>query len=204
MKPLSFFQLRSGLIALGVLAGLSATATAGPAGYVAPPAQPALNGAAGPDAAAKPTLVGWVCTYGNRCRDTATGAFRTRGQIKGNSHVLDGVRRGDRAWNGNRRWSNNWEDGRRYKNRRHYRRHYDRGPNIVLGLGLGGLGWGLSSGYYDPYYSYAPPRRVYRQANGLSQAHVAWCYDRWLSYRAWDNTYQPNRGPRKQCWSPYS
>ncbi len=35
-------------------------------------------------------------------------------------------------------------------------------------------------------------------------AHVEWCYDRWKSYRASDNTYQPNSGPRRQCVSPYS
>ncbi|MBN9274986.1 MAG: BA14K family protein, partial [Mesorhizobium sp.] len=37
-----------------------------------------------------------------------------------------------------------------------------------------------------------------------SSAHVRWCYDRYRSYRAWDNTFQPYNGPRQQCWSPYS
>lgn len=36
-----------------------------------------------------------------------------------------------------------------------------------------------------------------------TRAHVAWCQDRWRSYRAYDNTYQPARGPRRQCVSPY-
>ncbi|TIR42250.1 MAG: BA14K family protein, partial [Mesorhizobium sp.] len=31
-----------------------------------------------------------------------------------------------------------------------------------------------------------------------------WCYDRYRSYRAWDNTFQPYGGPRQQCWSPFS
>jgi hypothetical protein len=35
-------------------------------------------------------------------------------------------------------------------------------------------------------------------------AHVEWCYDRYRSYRASDNTYQPYNGPRRQCNSPYS
>jgi hypothetical protein len=35
-------------------------------------------------------------------------------------------------------------------------------------------------------------------------AHVAWCYETYRSYRAWDNSYQPYEGPRRQCWSPYS
>jgi len=43
------------------------------------------------------------------------------------------------------------------------------------------------------------PRVVYRGSN----AHVRWCYDRYRSYRAYDNTYQPYNGPRRQCISPY-
>ncbi|MBN9551409.1 MAG: BA14K family protein, partial [Alphaproteobacteria bacterium] len=38
----------------------------------------------------------------------------------------------------------------------------------------------------------------------LAAAHVRWCYDRYRSYRAWDNSYQPYDGPRRQCWSPYN
>ena len=38
----------------------------------------------------------------------------------------------------------------------------------------------------------------------LATAHVRWCYGRYRSYRAWDNSYQPYGGPRQQCWSPYS
>jgi hypothetical protein len=41
--------------------------------------------------------------------------------------------------------------------------------------------------------------RVYRGGD----AHVEWCYDRYRSYRASDNTFQPNYGPRRQCNSPY-
>ena len=33
--------------------------------------------------------------------------------------------------------------------------------------------------------------------------HVRWCTDRWRSYRAYDNSYQPNSGPRRVCTSPY-
>ncbi|TIP33596.1 MAG: BA14K family protein, partial [Mesorhizobium sp.] len=29
------------------------------------------------------------------------------------------------------------------------------------------------------------------------------CHDRYRSYRAWDNTFQPYNGPRRQCISPY-
>ncbi len=44
-----------------------------------------------------------------------------------------------------------------------------------------------------------PPPRVYRG----DSAHVRWCYDRYRSYRASDNTFQPYHGPRQQCVSPY-
>ncbi|TIX94479.1 MAG: BA14K family protein, partial [Mesorhizobium sp.] len=74
----------------------------------------------------------------------------------------------------------------------------------ILGLGLG-LGLGslyYNNGYYNNGY-YAQPRRIYRTQR-LSSAHVQWCYDRYRSYRAWDNTFQPYNGPRQQCWSPYS
>lgn len=38
-------------------------------------------------------------------------------------------------------------------------------------------------------------------------AHTEWCYNRYRSYRAWDNTFQPYSDgrytPREQCYSPY-
>jgi hypothetical protein len=47
----------------------------------------------------------------------------------------------------------------------------------------------------------AAPPAPYRR---LAAAHIAWCYETYRSYRAWDNSYQPYHGPRRQCWSPYS
>jgi hypothetical protein len=40
-------------------------------------------------------------------------------------------------------------------------------------------------------------------ARGLSAQHIAWCQDRFVTYRASDNTYQAGTGPREQCISPY-
>ncbi|MBT1160144.1 BA14K family protein [Aminobacter anthyllidis] len=34
-------------------------------------------------------------------------------------------------------------------------------------------------------------------------AHVAWCSDRYRSYRAYDNSYTPFSGRRRECISPY-
>ena len=53
---------------------------------------------------------------------------------------------------------------------------------------------------YRPYRAHPVPRWHY---GGAWNAHVAWCYDRWRSYRAADNTYQPYNGPRRECRSPY-
>jgi hypothetical protein len=39
---------------------------------------------------------------------------------------------------------------------------------------------------------------------GLSAAHYQWCDQRFKSYRASDNSFQPYNGPRRQCISPYS
>jgi hypothetical protein len=40
----------------------------------------------------------------------------------------------------------------------------------------------------------------YRPRGG---AHAEWCANRYRSYRASDNTFQPYNGPRRQCTSPY-
>jgi hypothetical protein len=37
----------------------------------------------------------------------------------------------------------------------------------------------------------------------LAIAHLDWCHDRYRSYRASDNTYQPYSGGRRACVSPY-
>ncbi|KAB2701069.1 BA14K family protein [Ochrobactrum sp. Kaboul] len=71
--------------------------------------------------------------------------------------------------------------------------------------------WRYDRPRYRPYYRYdrrywgpGPvyrhrPAPVYRGGN----PHVRWCYNRYRSYRAYDNTFQPNYGPRRQCYSPY-
>lgn len=81
-------------------------------------------------------------------------------------------------------------------------------------------------GYYNGHRGYREYRRGYRQHNGywfplaafatgaiiggaMSQqrpsygsSHQQWCANRYRSYRAYDNTFQPNNGPRRQCVSP--
>jgi hypothetical protein len=97
--------------------------------------------------------------------------------------------RGD-GWRHNNWRGDRWRDDWRWRHRPH-RRHFRSG--IYLNFGI------PAYRYYEPRY--VQPRRVYR---GGGSAHVQWCYDRYRSYRAWDNTFQPYNGPRRQCWSPYS
>ncbi|WP_442580594.1 BA14K family protein [Mesorhizobium sp. ASY16-5R] len=35
-------------------------------------------------------------------------------------------------------------------------------------------------------------------------SHEEWCANRYRSYRAYDDTFQPNNGPRRECISPFS
>jgi hypothetical protein len=112
----------------------------------------------------------------------------------------------------------------------HWHHHHGWGTGAAIGAGiLGGaiIGGALAGpsyygsyygcdpmygcgGYYPSYYRpyYGPrviyrARPVYRSSIRLSRAHVQWCYDRYRSYRSYDNTFQPYNGPRQQCYSPY-
>ncbi|WP_455274091.1 BA14K family protein [Rhizobium herbae] len=82
--------------------------------------------------------------------------------------------------------------------------------------------------YYNGHRGYSERRRGYREYNGMwfplaafatgaiiggaatadrpvryGGSHVEWCANRYRSYRAYDNSYQPNNGPRRECNSPY-
>ncbi|CDZ47773.1 BA14K family protein [Neorhizobium galegae] len=101
------------------------------------------------------------------------------------------------SWGGRRYYRD------RYDGDRYYRRHR-RGPDagaIIGGLALGAIiGGALAQPRYAPRYApryYAPRRYV------GGNSHVNWCYARYRSYRAYDNTFQPYYGPRQQCYSPY-
>jgi hypothetical protein len=74
--------------------------------------------------------------------------------------------------------------------------YYDRG---YYGTGYYGSAY-YGPRYYAPRY-YAP--RTYRPAYYGGNAHVRWCFARYRSYRAYDNTFQPYYGRRQACLSPY-
>ncbi|TPK59573.1 BA14K family protein [Mesorhizobium sp. B2-4-19] len=100
----------------------------------------------------------------------------------------------NRNFNGNRNFARNgdayWNGHRGYREyHRGYRRHGD---------------------YWFPLAAFATGALitgaiVNSENNRVSEgnAHVRWCYDRYRSYRASDNTFQPNYGPRQECRSPY-
>jgi BA14K-like protein len=89
------------------------------------------------------------------------------------------ARKGKRYWKGYRGYSNYRNGYLRYNDGFWY-------PRAAFGLGI----------------IIAPqPRRIIRS---VGNAHVNWCYNRYRSYRAYDNSYQPYGGPRRICYSPYN
>ena len=97
-------------------------------------------------------------------------------------------------FNRNRTFSRNdgmyWNGHRGY---REYRRGYRRHGDFWFPLAAFATGALITGAIINNQ------NRVYRSGD----AHVQWCYDRYRSYRAWDNTFQPYDGPRQQCYSPY-
>ncbi|TIL95732.1 MAG: BA14K family protein [Mesorhizobium sp.] len=208
MKPLFLTTIRSGMLTLGLVSGLSAPSMAGPI----QPDVPLPTAAAAREIV--PVRESWA---GGNNNVWMRGRNFSRNWNRGNWN------RGN--WNGGRHWRRNWNGGRHWRHNRgryyggsnygryygggYYGRYYDDddGAAALLGLGLGfGLG-SLYQGYYNQgyynrgYYNQGYYNRGYY--NNGSSAHVRWCYNRYRSYRTWDNTFQPYNGPRRQCWSPY-
>ena len=85
------------------------------------------------------------------------------------------------------------------------RPHHGRGngaavAGIVGGLIVGAAIAGSNRRYEDRRYRERP---VYRSRGG-SSAHIEWCLDHYRSYRMSDDTFQPYRGGRRYCNSPYN
>ncbi|TPW28816.1 BA14K family protein [Martelella alba] len=68
-------------------------------------------------------------------------------------------------------------------------------PLAALGAGALIIGGAVAAGNNNNNYA--------TSGNGINPRHYQWCEDRYKSYRASDNTYQPYNGPRQQCYSPY-
>lgn len=176
MKTLLSSLACSGLVALGVLTGLSTATLAGSGEWDS------------------------SCGGGRCIAGTDASFIRRDFQRNGIVEVRDW--NGRRNWEGRRNWRNNG-----WRHERYYRPRY-RDPGVFLGLGFGIPAYRhVYPGYryVEPSYRYVPryvqPRRYDRVR--MSRAHVDWCYSRYRSYRAYDNTFQPYNGPRRQCYSPY-
>ncbi|KOF13602.1 hypothetical protein AC244_30670 [Ensifer adhaerens] len=105
----------------------------------------------------------------------------------------DGGYRPRPGWHGGGGYRYGWYNGHRgYRGYRDgYRRHNDGWWYPLAAFGAGAIIGGAIA---------APPRRV---ESGVNPRHSNWCYDRYRSYRAWDNSFQPYGGPRQPCYSPY-
>jgi hypothetical protein len=101
-----------------------------------------------------------------------------------------------RRYDDRRHWRH---DDRRHWRHDDHRRVYRHRPRVGIHIGPAII---PNYRFVEPHYRYMKPRHSGRIV--LSRAHVNWCENRYRSYRAWDNTFQPYHGPRKQCWSPYS
>lgn len=113
-------------------------------------------------------------------------------------------RRSERRWDRDRRDDRRWDRDRDrrayyrgYRGYRDYRPGYRRyddgfwypGAAFITGAIIGGA---IAS---------QPAPRV--RSRNYGSDHVQWCYDRYRSYRASDNSFQPYNGPRRECRSPY-
>ena len=86
-------------------------------------------------------------------------------------------------------------------NHRHWRRYNRRhsgGGGVYFNFGNGSFSLTVPPQRYHRRY-----QRHYNYSRSAGSLHVRWCYDRYRSYRHWDNTFQPYHGPRRQCVSPY-
>lgn len=88
-----------------------------------------------------------------------------------------------------------WHGHRGYRDYRPgYRRNNDGWwyPLAAFGLGAAIVGGLAAQQAPRPQLGVAMP-----------QDHVRWCQARYRSYDPYSDTFQPNRGPRQRCRSPY-
>lgn len=87
-----------------------------------------------------------------------------------------------------------WRNTRNYRNGYHY-------WNGHRGYRSYRPGYRLYGGWWYPSSAFSVGVVIGSHPHG--NRHVRWCYSHYRSYRASDNTFQPNSGPRKQCVSPF-
>jgi len=137
-----------------------------------------------------PKAIGWVCAAvgavmlaGTATASAGDGFYNGGGRLQGAPGCMLGstdcwIGSGPTYRHNDYRRDDFHHGNKRYKYRR-------KGPNVGVFFGV-------------PTYRHVQPRI------SLSRAHINWCHNRYRSYRAWDNSFQPYHGGRRQCWSPYS
>ena len=128
---------------------------------------------------------------------TPAEAFPTINPLRIETSDVQAVQyRGDRGnmrgeWNRpywHRRYGGYYGHGGYYGRGYYHNDYHDNAGAIIGGLAAGAIIGGIIA---------SQPR--YYGGGG----HTSWCYSRYRSYRAYDNTFQPYNGPRQQCYSPY-
>ncbi|MCV3735467.1 BA14K family protein (plasmid) [Rhizobium sp. TRM96647] len=148
----------------------------------------------------------------------ATSQAMPKMTVQAGESGVDLVRCEGRHCRDRRDWKRDHRDARRdwQRDRRQARRDYNRGYrngyyNGHRGYRYARPGYRYHDGYWFPLAAFAtgaiiggaitaPRAPAY---SGGGSAHTQWCYNRYRSYRAYDNTFQPYNGPRQQCYSPY-
>lgn len=95
---------------------------------------------------------------------------------------------------------------RMHRNHRAWRGHYAR-HNYRTWHGHRGFrtyrpGYRRYNGFWFPPAAFAAGVVIGTTVHRGGNAHVRWCRNHYISYRASDNTFQPYNGPRRQCVSP--
>ncbi|MDP9838352.1 hypothetical protein J2T09_003119 [Neorhizobium huautlense] len=122
-------------------------------------------------------------------------------------------------WRDRRGYRDGWYGGHRgYREYRPRHRYHDGYWYPLAAFGAGAIIGGALAAptynepryvepvpqYYEPAPRYvAPPPRRYAAPADINPQHTDWCLARYRSYDVYSNTFQPNYGPRKQCYSPY-
>ncbi|WP_108398691.1 BA14K family protein [Devosia submarina] len=115
----------------------------------------------------------------------------------------------DRRWDRERRWDGNRDNRRGFERRGGYSYY-----NGHRGSRDRRAGWRQHNGYWFPPAAFIAGAiiggAISSQNNNsnsnvvrITREHIRYCENRYRSYRASDNTFQPYNGPRQQCVSPY-
>lgn len=140
-------------------------------------------------------------SMGERAFNRGWGGDNWRGNNwRGRDWRVD--RRMDRRdWRADRRYDRRgYRKWRGYRGYPYYRSGYREYNGWWYPLGAFAAGAVIGSVINNGYYNNGYDNGAY---SGGGSSHTQWCYNRYRSYRAYDNTFQPYNGPRRQCYSPY-